>query len=162
MTDPTTGVKVKRRNGQRAVVAERTFSSGEAILPLRGVVVPQPNRYTIQLGAAEHLDGSEPDPERAAAAFPWRFLNHRCDPNAAVRGRELVALRPIAPGDEVTFDYSTTEFDMAEPFDCRCGVPACLGRVRGYLHLTPAQRRAREGRVAPHVVALLPAEAAAT
>lgn len=160
MSDPTTGVKVRQRNGQRAVVAERDFAAGQAILPLRGVVVPRPNRYTIQLGAAEHLDGTEADPERAAVAYPWRFLNHRCDPNAAVRGRELVALRPIASGDEVTFDYSTTEFDMAEPFDCRCGVPACLGRVRGYLHLTPAQRRAREGRAAPHVAAMLSAAVA--
>ncbi len=36
-------------------------------------------------------------------------INHSCSPNAGIRGQnELVAIRDIRAGEEVTFDYSTT------------------------------------------------------
>lgn len=34
-----------------------------------------------------------------------RFLNHATDPNADWWGTELYAVRPIAEGEEITFDY---------------------------------------------------------
>ena len=60
-------------------------------------------------------------------------INHSCDPNCGIRGeRELCALRPIASGEEITFDYSTTvkgtvPWQMAYP--CKCGAPNCRGIV---------------------------------
>ena len=33
----------------------------------------------------------------------------------------LTALRPISEGDELTFFYPSTEWAMAEPFECGCG-----------------------------------------
>jgi uncharacterized protein len=35
-----------------------------------------------------------------------RWMNHSESPNAALRGFELYALRPISAGDEITIDYS--------------------------------------------------------
>ena len=34
-----------------------------------------------------------------------RYLNHSGSPNAEFDGPELYALRAIAPGEEITFDY---------------------------------------------------------
>jgi hypothetical protein len=59
-------------------------------------------------------------------------------------GREVFALRDLAPGELVTFDDNTTERELATPFECRCGSAACVGVVRGAAHLDPAQRAARE------------------
>jgi hypothetical protein len=70
----------------------------------------------------------------------WRYLDHACDPSTVIRDREVIAVRDIAEGDGVTFNYNTTEYDMAEPFRCRCGSARCVGMVRGARHLTPAQR----------------------
>jgi hypothetical protein len=67
-------------------------------------------------------------------------MNHDCDPTTAIRDRDVVALRDIAPGDGITFDYNTTEYELAEPFKCRCGSTQCVGMVRGARHLTPEQR----------------------
>lgn len=57
-------------------------------------------------------------------------INHSCDPNAGVRAsNELIALRHIKTGEELTFDYSTTVTSTIEPFDwamdCACGSPLC-------------------------------------
>jgi hypothetical protein len=49
---------------------------------------------------------------------------------------ELLALKPIAPGDEFTFFYPSTEWFMAEPFLCSCGEANCIGTIKGAKELT--------------------------
>jgi uncharacterized protein len=56
---------------------------------------------------------------------PGRFINHSCAPNAAViDDTRLCALRDIAAGEEIRFDYSTTVSD-GWTMSCRCGAPGC-------------------------------------
>ena len=48
----------------------------------------------------------------------------------------LVALRPLAAGETVTFDYDTTEEDLRGErggFECHCGAANCRGEVLGRL-----------------------------
>lgn len=60
------------------------------------------------------------------------FLNHCCNPNAGVSGQlALVALRDIAPGEEVCLDYAMTDGSPYDEFPCACGVPHCRGWVTG-------------------------------
>jgi hypothetical protein len=140
-------VTVVSRNGQLAVVARRDLRAGTEVLAIDGPVVAKSDRYTVQIGAGEHVDGGAD----ASGEFPvWRFLNHACEPNTRIAGRSLRARRDLQAGDEVTFDYDTTEWDMAAPFPCACGAPTCRGLIRGYRHLTPAQREALAD-AAPHL-----------
>ena len=73
---------------------------------------------------------------------PGVYANHSCNPNAGIRdGRILVAIRPVAVGDEIRFDYSTT---MAENFwtmRCFCGAPDCRGLVEDFARLPLELRR---------------------
>jgi SAM-dependent methyltransferase len=62
------------------------------------------------------------------------YVNHSCDPNAGLSGQvTLVARRPISVGEEVCYDYAMSEgsSDDDAAFDCRCGAPACRGRITG-------------------------------
>lgn len=73
---------------------------------------------------------------------PGRFVNHSCDPNAGVREDvRLVALRDIAAGEEVRFDYSTTVSD-GWTMACRCGAASCRGVVVAF-QLLPAELKQR-------------------
>ena len=61
-----------------------------------------------------------------------RYINHSCQPNAQAVFREgrmvLVALYPIAPGEEITFDYGDEYFNLFfEEKGCRCA--ACLAKT---------------------------------
>jgi SET domain-containing protein len=67
-----------------------------------------------------------------------RFINHSCDPNCLTRIEEgrvnIYAKRAIAPGEELSFDYSyardehvTPEMLTAHP--CRCGSATCRGTL---------------------------------
>jgi SET domain-containing protein len=74
---------------------------------------------------------------------PWKgynepadFTNHSCDPNAGFKYSPitLVAMRDIAPGEEVTFDYSMCECVnglKGNEFVCSCGSPHCRGMFTG-------------------------------
>ena len=66
---------------------------------------------------------------------PWnlaRRINHSCAPNCEaqnIRGRIwIVALRDIAPGEELNYNYG---FDYGECRDhpCRCGASQCVGFI---------------------------------
>jgi hypothetical protein len=42
----------------------------------------------------------------------------------------------LEPGDEFTFFYPSTEWEMAQPFICNCGSEACLQLINGASHLS--------------------------
>jgi uncharacterized protein len=59
------------------------------------------------------------------------YINHSCDPNAAIQGQiVLVAMRDIAPDEELTIDWATTD-DGDHEMRCRCGSPRCRSIVTG-------------------------------
>jgi hypothetical protein len=47
----------------------------------------------------------------------------------------------IPPGDEITFFYRSTEWDMVQPFECLCGEHNCIGFVAGAQYLSIAALR---------------------
>jgi uncharacterized protein len=72
-----------------------------------------------------------------------RYINHSCRPNAkpVVRNGRIVvvALRSIAPGDEITYDYGREYFDyFFKKGGCRC--TACRTKAAGVRGKTMARR----------------------
>lgn len=47
--------------------------------------------------------------------------------------------------------FNTTEFDLAEPFDCHCGSPGCFGTIRGFKYLTADERERLQPMLAPYL-----------
>ncbi len=145
---------VSAANGHR-LIALRPFSAGQLILRIDGDVTNQPSRHSVQIDHGRHIaPAADPAGQNRLDHGFWRYLNHSCEPNAALRGRELIALRDIRANDDVGFDYNSTEWEMAAPFACHCGSARCLGTIRGYAHLSPAQRLQRPN-AAPHLEARL-------
>ena len=62
----------------------------------------------------------------------WAPQNHSCDPNTGFSGLDVVALRDINTGEELTIDYVTFCDQHMPPFDCQCGSPKCRGRITGW------------------------------
>ena len=60
------------------------------------------------------------------------YINHCCNPNGGLRGaNNLVAMRDIAVGEEVTFDYAMSDSAPYDQFECGCGASNCRGKVTG-------------------------------
>jgi SET domain-containing protein len=155
-------VGVAQEDGIYRLVVVRPVAAGTRLFRIEGRKIPRPTRYSIQVGASLHLDptGGATDDEVFEIYF-WRFMNHGCDPNTRVLGRDVIASRDIAPGEEATFNYNTTEYDLAESFACRCGSPRCGGTIGGFKHLPPDERERLRASLAPHLLRhLRPAVAA--
>lgn len=113
----------------RGVFAKKDFKQGEYILTAKGPIV----RWVVKnkqsslvgpnwLGISKY--------RWVDVAPPVRYLNHSCDPNMGIRGRvRFYALRPIKAGEELTFDYSTTEGDELWGMTCHCGSTKCRKKL---------------------------------
>ena len=135
-------IEIQEKNGYKGVFAKEDMSIN-SVIKLEGVISDHPTRYSIQLGKNKHLNlpagvnGKIEDPD-----FFWTYLNHSCQPNGYIDTADLTfrALRNIERGEECTFNYLTTEYEMAAPFVCRCGAAKCFGLIQGSKHLSPEQR----------------------
>jgi SET domain-containing protein len=79
-----------------------------------------------------------------------RFINHSCDPNCETlaEGRRIFieAIKDIAPGEELAYDYMIERDaddppDIEQVFSCRCGADDCRGTM--LLPLPPKRPPAR-------------------
>ncbi len=115
-------------------VAASSFAAGERVIEYTGERIDKAE--SIRRCAAGHhaifyLD-EETDIDGGAAWNPARFLNHSCAPNCDaewIEGRIwIIARRPVAPGEEMTFNYGYDLIDYRE-HPCRCGAVACVGFI---------------------------------
>lgn len=133
--------------GQRCLKSRLHFEVGDV---LAGFTAKRhthtPHRMTVQVGETSHIE---------LAPLCIELINHSCDPNVFfdVQRFEIVALKPIAPGDELTFFYPSTEWRMESPFGCECGSQRCLGRVDGAARL--GRERLSGHRLSAHIHTLL-------
>jgi len=81
--------------------------------------------FIFHLDEEWNLDGNVP-------WNPARFLNHSCAPNCEaefIDGRIwIVTMRPVASGEELTFNYGYDLQDWRE-HPCRCGAKECVGFI---------------------------------
>ncbi|CAO3611306.1 unnamed protein product [Cunninghamella blakesleeana] len=103
------------------------FSKGSIVVDLKGLT-PGPKRYSsVQVSKTQHVELNS----------DLVFMNHSCDPSMHldVDRMAIVALKDVKLGDEMTFFYPSTEWDMAQPFACWCGSSKCIETVKGASYL---------------------------
>lgn len=83
---------------------------------------------------------------------PADFVNHSCNPNAGLSGQTaLVALRAIAAGEEICYDYAMTDGSPYDEFDCSCGEPDCRQHITGNDWQLPALQERYAGHFSPYL-----------
>jgi SET domain-containing protein len=153
-TENVAKVEVRKSKIQgKGVFTSADIQKGEAICILRG------SRITIAQLKAQYASGEEriddplqvSDDEYINLEEPYVFFNHSCTPNAGMRGTLMFALREIKTGEELTFDYSTTEWSDGSKWGknwtndwripCHCGSPNCRGEIREFPLLPDKMKR---------------------
>src|SRR5437879_2430421 len=69
-------------------------------------------------------------------------INHSCAPNAGFITGEpvLFALRDLAVGEHIAWDYSTSIAETGWTLDCLCGSPQCRGVIHSWWELRAEER----------------------
>jgi SET domain-containing protein len=122
------------------LVAKKGHRRGDKLLEFSGELVTRKN--VKNPNAALQVEG---DLFLESRGTIDENLNHSCAPNCCVDFRDLtlVALRDIPAGEELTFDYNTSEYDLIEQgcdFLCCCGSENCIGHVKGFRYLDMKHR----------------------
>lgn len=145
--------KVEIRNSPKnraGLFAGEDIGQGARILDFQGKMVPETEsgEHDLQTGRNRFIR-SPPD-------APDNYINHSCEPNAFIKksGNRffLVSIKPVKKGDEITFDYDTTDYDNSGlSFACGCESPGCRKLIRGFAYLKEGERKKLEKYLLPHL-----------
>ncbi len=74
------------------------------------------------------------------------YFNHSCNPTTKIDLSRAIftALKYIPVGEEITWNYLTTEYDLVrnqQDFDCRCGAKNCIRKVQGFRYLNHSSKQ---------------------
>jgi hypothetical protein len=114
---------IKSQNKYKSLSAKQAFEEGQILSSIpKENLYNIPNRFTVQIGRSQHTEVAH-----------LSALNHSCDPNLILDTERMLvfARKNISAGDELTFFYPSTEWEMAAPFICLCGAPSCIHVVAG-------------------------------
>lgn len=114
---------IKTENKFRTLITKQAYKKGEVICAMPSEnIMDKPNRYTVQIARDRHTHVG-----KLAA------LNHSCDPNVILDTDKMlmIARRDIEKGEELSFFYPSTEWEMQAPFICLCGASNCIHVVAG-------------------------------
>lgn len=133
VASPKLVVRAHPEKRGRGVFAAAPIAKGEVLAVWGGELVD--GARFRRLGPHERSFGFQVEEEVFLVTISRRhdvadLVNHSCEPNAGLSGQiTLVAMRDIAAGEEICFDYAMTDSSPLLEFDCRCGSAACRGRV---------------------------------
>jgi len=134
---------VKLKDKGKSILANQDFKKDEVIFKFKGELktydeMPfEGSEYALQIDEDKFLDSKY--------YVVSDYINHSCNPNLKIDFKNLsfVAIRNIKKGDELTFHYLTSEYDMVRDkldFDCKCNSKDCIKRVKGFKFLNKTQK----------------------
>ena len=100
---------IKNIHNMKGLFLERQVQEGEVIYTLDGPTLLTPTQTSIKISDFIHVEDKY-----------GQFINHNCHPSVRVYDAEIIALRDLKAGEEITFNYLENEDELVAPFTCQC------------------------------------------
>ena len=128
----------------KGVFASRDFGTGEIVLEIDDShIVTDESHLTPE---QHEFDLDYLQDKTVLMQEPEKYINHSCDPNTLVKTkngkRQVLAVRRIITGDEITYDYSING-DNDGTFVCHCGSKNCRKVYQGNFFKLPIELQKR-------------------
>lgn len=124
----------------RGVFTNRSYVANEYVMSFTGE-----KTHINKIKDFTHYLQVAPDQFISPSGQADDFVNHSCEPNCALYfendGLVLRAIKNIAPGQELSFDYGTIMFSEPTTFQCECGSPKCRGMIGNFYSLPEELRQ---------------------
>lgn len=130
------------------------IAAGETVAAFGGRCV---TRVTLaELPIDEQIDSVQIDDDLylvgdgSSNDVPGDRIDHSCAPNCGMAGGVLVvAMRDIAVGEPLSFDYAMCMGSDVNDFECGCGASSCRHEVTGHDWMLPELQLAYRGLFSP-------------
>src|SRR3990170_1759472 len=99
-------LEVRETKRGKSLFAKEKIDKNEVLFEFEKNFLKYPTKTSLQIDENKNQESTDPE------AFE-NFLNHSCKPNGYIEFKELIfrALHKIKKGEELTFNYLTTEWD---------------------------------------------------
>ena len=141
----------------KAVHAAQGFAEGDEIIRFTGRRFRADRVPSLMRGSNDRFVQVTPEHYMGPSGRIDDLINHSCAPNAGLRfggsSVTLVAIRAIAPGEEIAWDYSTTLTQSNWHMICQCRSPECRRVIGNFATLAPERQEWFRARnlVAPYL-----------
>jgi len=141
-------IEIKKSNG-KGLFARKLIKKGSIIFHFEGKIGDDAhtNPESLQIDEDKFLESTLKFDD---------FLNHSCEPNCYIdwQNLNLIALKDIQIGEELSFNYNTSEYDLIDivqncSFKCNCGSKNCIGEVKGFKYLSAEQKKKIQKFISP-------------
>jgi hypothetical protein len=136
----------------KGVFAIKEIKKGELILEFEPTFIKKATQHTFRFD--RHLHQLCMD-EKAAE----NYLNHSCEANARFDSSKAASLRfafrakrKIKAGEEITYNYFTTDWGGEDNFECACGSLHCKRLITGFKTLTLSEKEALRSDLIPYLL----------
>jgi uncharacterized protein len=134
----------------KGVFAVNNMQIGEFVAGFNGHIYTAGKASLLSASIRNHAVQFSPNLWRDSVGIA-RFLNHSCEPNCRISGDfDVITIGSIKAGEELTWDYSTTEnSDWVVPGGrCLCGSTKCRDTIPPYRDLSISEKMAIAHRIA--------------
>jgi hypothetical protein len=133
----------KSQNGYgMAYFTKHNFNAGDIIMHGFGKIINHQTKHnSVQIGPNKYF---------LPTKWTGRYWNHSCCPNCFVNTRtdgfpDMVALRNIKKGEEITYSYFMTEYEWSpvaveKKIPCLCGTKKCCKKIMAFSQLSEKQK----------------------
>jgi len=126
----------------RTHFAKHNFQAGNIVMHGFGKIINHQTKHlSIQISPKKYF---------LPTKWTGKYWNHSCEPNCFARTRsdgfpDMVALRNIKKGEEITYSYFMTEHSWSalaveKKISCLCGAKKCCKRILSFSQLSEKQK----------------------
>lgn len=142
---------------QKALIAQSFIPADTIIYTYGAQASLERTRTSVQVSMEHHLEAGD---------FA-SYTNHSCSPNSVLKtsyspidntGKvALITIRNINKGEELTFDYATTETELTPDLknsQCLCNSPQCRKRMVSFTELKETEKNKlyENGLLSDHII----------
>lgn len=140
--------------GGYGVFVNQALAAGELLVVWGGEIVTSQNLAKLPVERQTH--GMQVEEEIYMIPLveddPADFVNHSCNPNSGLSGQiAVVAMRDIAPDEEICFDYAMSDSSDYDEFECACGSQNCRKLISGNDWKKPELQKRYKGYFSPYL-----------
>jgi hypothetical protein len=134
--------------------AIKPIKEGQTVGVFGGCPVPRDILNTLELDRRRRAIQIDDDIYLVSsyAGEPGDNFNHSCEPSCFLMGAVILkAMRHINVGEELTYDYSTSDASDYDEFKCRCGKLSCRTNITGNDWQLPELQAKYLGKFSPYI-----------
>jgi hypothetical protein len=140
-------ILLKETKNGCSLFANQIIEVDEKILEFEKNFISYSTNKTLRI--SENVHQISRDPEALE-----NFINHSCKPNTYIDFQNLflISSKKIEYGEEITYDYFTSDWDNEDVFDCQCGTSNCRQKINGFKHLSDEERLKIKNKLSPFLL----------